>query len=83
MLKEIPELRAPEKRRTGMEINPKVRYPDQTEDAIVHPATEPRPLRVESVSLDYNVLFLMQEARYGNPVLNDHTWGNPVVAHYM
>jgi hypothetical protein len=29
------ELRAPENRRTGIEINPKVRYPDQTEAAIV------------------------------------------------
>jgi len=29
MLKEMPLLRAPEKRRTGMEIKPKVRYPDQ------------------------------------------------------
>jgi hypothetical protein len=36
MLKETPELRAPENKRTGMEINPKVRYPVQTE-AMVHP----------------------------------------------
>lgn len=28
------ELRAPEKRRTGIEIKPKVRYPDQTGAAI-------------------------------------------------
>src|SRR6516225_1735922 len=35
MLKEMPELRAPENRRTGMEIRPKVRYPDQTEAAII------------------------------------------------
>jgi len=34
MLKEMPELRAPEKRRIGIEIKPKVRYPDQTEAAI-------------------------------------------------
>ena len=27
-------LRAPENRRTGIEINPNVRYPDQTEAAI-------------------------------------------------
>jgi hypothetical protein len=40
MLNEIPLLRAPENRRTGMEINPKVRYPDQTEAAIV-------PLRIQ------------------------------------
>jgi hypothetical protein len=40
MLKEIPLLRAPEKRRTGMEIKPKVRYPDQTEAAIVHPVSK-------------------------------------------
>src|SRR5450631_298110 len=37
MLKEMPELRAPEKSRIGIEIKPKVRYPDQTEAAIVHP----------------------------------------------
>jgi hypothetical protein len=34
-LKEIPELRAPENNRTGIEIKPNVRYPDQTEAAIV------------------------------------------------
>ena len=33
----MPELRAPEKSRIGIEIKPKVRYPDQTEAAIVHP----------------------------------------------
>src|SRR5580692_12298230 len=37
MLKEMPELRAPENSFTGIEIKPKVRYPDQTEAAIVHP----------------------------------------------
>jgi hypothetical protein len=37
MLNEMPLLRAPENRRTGIEIKPKVRYPDQTEDAIVSP----------------------------------------------
>jgi hypothetical protein len=31
----MPELRAPENSRTGIEIKPKVRYPDQTEAAIV------------------------------------------------
>src|SRR5579862_5228977 len=35
MLKEMPELRAPENNRTGMEINPNVKCPDQTEDGIV------------------------------------------------
>src|ERR1700693_2419306 len=35
MLKEIPLLRAPENKRTGMEIRPKVKCPDQTDDAIV------------------------------------------------
>jgi hypothetical protein len=40
MLKEMPELRAPENSFTGIEINPKVRYPDQTEAAIVHPVSE-------------------------------------------
>ena len=33
-MKEMLELRAPEKRRTGIEIKPKVKYPDQTEAAI-------------------------------------------------
>jgi hypothetical protein len=32
---EMPELRAPENSRTGIEIKPNVRYPDQTEAAIV------------------------------------------------
>src|SRR5271156_6220156 len=35
MLNEMPELRAPENKRTGMEISPKVKCPDQTEAAIV------------------------------------------------
>src|ERR1700685_2223168 len=35
MLKEIPLLRAPENRRTGMEMRPKVKCPDQTDDGIV------------------------------------------------
>jgi hypothetical protein len=34
MLKEMPELRAPENSRTGMEIRPKVKWPDQTDDGI-------------------------------------------------
>jgi hypothetical protein len=45
MLKEMPELRAPEKSRTGIEIRPKVRYPDQTEAAIVHPEEQLAPER--------------------------------------
>ena len=40
MLKEMRLLRAPENSRTGMEIRPKVRYPDQTEDAMVCPLCE-------------------------------------------
>jgi hypothetical protein len=43
MLKETPVLRAPENSRTGMEIKPKVRYPDQTEAAIVYPVRMPEP----------------------------------------
>jgi hypothetical protein len=35
MLKEIPELRAPENKRTGIEISPKVKCPDQTEAAMI------------------------------------------------
>src|SRR6266853_122840 len=34
MLKEMPLLRAPENKRTGMEMRPKVKCPDQTEAAI-------------------------------------------------
>src|SRR5258706_11736402 len=34
MLKEMPLLRAPENKRTGMEIRPKVKCPDQTDAAI-------------------------------------------------
>src|SRR5215470_8253882 len=37
MLKEIPLLRAPENKRTGIEIKPNVKYPDQTEAAIGSP----------------------------------------------
>jgi hypothetical protein len=33
----MPELRAPENKRTGMEMSPKVKCPDQTEDGIVPP----------------------------------------------
>src|ERR1700685_640044 len=66
MLNEIPELRAPENSFTGIEIKPKVRYPDQTEAAIFHPALEkfrrgrPRtcsttrnPRKLAIVSLNY------------------------------
>jgi hypothetical protein len=65
MLKEMPELRAPEKSRIGIEIKPKVRYPDQTEAAIVHPVNvlpanhlldRARAIRV--VSLDHVRHFL-------------------------
>lgn len=41
-MNEIPELRAPEKRRTGMEMRPKVKWPDQTDDGIVPLAGIPR-----------------------------------------
>src|SRR6266478_4683641 len=40
MLKEMPLLRAPENKRTGMEISPKVKCPDQTEAAI-NPSLSP------------------------------------------
>src|SRR5258707_9404163 len=65
MLKEMPELGAPEKSRIGIEIKPKVRYPDQTEAAIVHPVNvlpanhlldRARAIRV--VSLDHVRHFL-------------------------
>jgi hypothetical protein len=35
MLNEIPLDRAPENKRTGIEISPKVKCPDQTDDGIV------------------------------------------------
>src|ERR1700736_6662326 len=35
MLKEMPLLRAPENKRTGIEMSPKVKCPDQTEAAII------------------------------------------------
>src|SRR5580658_6649193 len=35
MLNEMPLLRAPENKRTGIEISPKVKCPDQTEDGII------------------------------------------------
>ncbi len=35
MLNEIPLLRAPENKRTGIEMRPKVKCPDQTDAAIV------------------------------------------------
>src|ERR1019366_8714739 len=38
----MPLLRAPENRRTGIEINPNVRYPDQTEAAIAFSQVETR-----------------------------------------
>src|SRR5580698_9127492 len=37
MLNEMPSLRAPENNRTGMEIKPNVKCPDQTEDGIIFP----------------------------------------------
>ena len=71
----MPELRAPENRRTGIEINPKVRYPDQTEAAIglfLLPEHS-RQLWSENLtaraqhtpgsSLDYSVLFDAEELR--------------------
>src|SRR5580658_955323 len=35
MLKEMPLLRAPENKRTGIEMRPKVKCPDQTEAAMI------------------------------------------------
>src|SRR5262249_6759585 len=56
----MPELRAPENSRTGIEINPNVRYPDQTEDAIVSPSSfcaRAARLAPRVASLDYTVNF--------------------------
>src|ERR1700745_561261 len=77
MLKEIPLLRAPENNRTGMEINPNVRYPDQTEAAISSPqssreAPEPRPI---VASVTYQPTF---DARSLRPVIQRKSttgWG--------
>jgi hypothetical protein len=44
----MPELRAPENSRTGIEIKPNVKYPDQTEAAIVFPLGA-RARRVQSL----------------------------------
>jgi hypothetical protein len=38
----MPLPRAPENRRTGMEINPNVKYPDQTEAAMFSPQVKTR-----------------------------------------
>jgi hypothetical protein len=41
MLNEIPLDRAPENKRTGMEMSPKVKCPDQTDDGIVPSLAKP------------------------------------------
>src|SRR3954469_16548626 len=61
MLKEMPELLAPENKRTGIEIRPKVRYPDQTDAAMVLSVRATAPEPCQSRSLDYNDLLWMQE----------------------
>ena len=48
-MKEMPLLRAPENRRTGMEISPKVKWPDQTDDGIVPPQEFPSLTRIVSL----------------------------------
>src|SRR5580658_1341825 len=40
MLKEMPLLRAPENKRTGIEMSPKVKCPDHTDAAIIPLASE-------------------------------------------
>src|SRR5579864_9450845 len=50
MLNEMPLLRAPEKRRTGMEMSPKVKCPDQTDDGIVF-SSQPSPQAATAVSV--------------------------------
>jgi hypothetical protein len=50
MLKEMPLLRAPENKRTGIEIRPKVKCPDQTEAAIV-PSRERSHIAINAVTL--------------------------------
>jgi hypothetical protein len=59
----MPELRAPENSRIGIEIKPKVRYPDQTEAAIVHPVKHSldRARAIRVVSLDHAGHFFAPE----------------------
>jgi hypothetical protein len=68
MLNEMPLLRAPENKRTGIEIKPNVKYPDQTEAAISSPQTRERHARaapsVESVAHD---CFFDAATLRGNP----------------
>src|SRR5271170_7982581 len=45
MLKEMPLLRAPENKRTGMEMRPKVKCPDQT-DAAINPLVPVIPTKL-------------------------------------
>jgi hypothetical protein len=66
MLKEIPELRAPEKRRTGIEIKPNVRCPDQTEAAMFHSTMRYLLALRANGSLAYNRHF-DAETKAGNP----------------
>jgi len=62
MLKEMPLLRAPEKSRTGMEIKPNVKYPDQTEAAISSPRIrERRQSRAQRREFNVTTGTLMQE----------------------
>src|SRR5215475_825694 len=62
MLKEMPLLRAPEKSRTGMEIKPNVKYPDQTEAAINSPRIrERRQSRAQRGEFNVSTGTLMQE----------------------
>src|SRR5208337_1653555 len=73
MLNEIPLLRAPENKRTGIEMRPKVKCPDQTDAAIVPSLmslhkyghspvliipTKPMDWRSQSIGAWRNLLFL-------------------------
>src|SRR5215475_12535138 len=63
MLKEIPLLRAPEKRRTGIEIKPNVKYPDQTEAAIGSPRRNQKGARAAPSVRKFSarLVFLMHQ----------------------
>jgi hypothetical protein len=74
MLKEMPLLRAPEKRRTGMEIKPKVRYPDQTEAAIVHPVSKRRETRASVLKFNLRRDFDAVQVVTGTQISKHNGW---------
>src|SRR5271165_145032 len=66
MLKEMPLLRAPENKRTGMEMSPKVKCPDQTDAAIIPLVHETSTVLCHSDQAWRNLLFLDRAPAYWN-----------------